>query len=938
MLGDGGLGKTRLAREAVALATAAGLPVLAGRSVPGANPVPYRAVAEGLLAAFRSTPAPRAPDLAAFDGYLVRLIPDWPGTSPARVDESPVLFGEAVLRLLRSMAGGRGCLLLLEDLHWADAETLAVVEYLSDAARDEPVLCLCTARQEGAASELLDRLERRDPLSVIRVAPLGGPDVDRMVEACLSTPTPPADVVEFLRRHSDGNPFLVEELLAGLVAMGQLAVEDGRWVSRGGLTARLPRSLHDSIRRRLTGLDRVTRRVVDAAALLGRRFDWELLPGICEVDGRAVVHALRKATGDQLIVADGSGFSFRHALTREAVLAEVLPPDRRELAARAWPAIERANPGLPGPICELAAELAEAAGERVAAALRLVESARRALASGALSSAEAAARRARELAGSDRNMAAVVDEVMVHVFVAAGKAGEALELGRRVVADPVGHHAEGAQRAEMLVAVARAAVTAGDPRSAEEMISQARSASGSDAEGGSAGPALAARIDAVAAHVALERNRLEDAEALARSAVEASGRTDQPEVACEALEVLGRLARVSRPGESNAWFEQEADLARTHGLARWHLRAQHELALTAWTRADFQPLRDTRDLAVRYGAMITVAVMDLSLADIALSAFDRDASLTAARCCVEASRRYGLATEPIAWLWLAGAYALAGDDGQMNAAIDRALTRDPDDPRILADLYGRVLVTRAVVADELDSLPALLDTSMEYVRRAPPAASIYPGRLLWATVHTVTDDDFGVGARAECTAAVERIDMPVLRAARDVYAAAALARQGDAERSQQIMRDALAAFGRTGLGTGMGYVQILVVARAALREGWGEPVVWLREAGAFFAAGGYDRAARRCRLLLAETGAPVSRRGRGDSAVPTTLRALGVTSREVDVLKLAAAGLSTKAIAEALFLSPKTVERHLSSLSDRTGVRGRRALTDVARRHGLTPA
>ena len=73
-------------------------------------------------------------------------------------------------------------------------------------------------------------------------------------------------------------------------------------------------------------------------------------------------------------------------------------------------------------------------------------------------------------------------------------------------------------------------------------------------------------------------------------------------------------------------------------------------------------MRSTRDLAARYGALVTVAVMDLSLADMALTAFDRDGCLTAARACAEASRRFGLATEPVAHLWLAGAHALAGDD------------------------------------------------------------------------------------------------------------------------------------------------------------------------------------------------------------------------------------------------------------------------------------
>jgi DNA-binding NarL/FixJ family response regulator len=85
--------------------------------------------------------------------------------------------------------------------------------------------------------------------------------------------------------------------------------------------------------------------------------------------------------------------------------------------------------------------------------------------------------------------------------------------------------------------------------------------------------------------------------------------------------------------------------------------------------------------------------------------------------------------------------------------------------------------------------------------------------------------------------------------------------------------------------------------------------------------------------MLGEAGAPVPRRGRGDSEVPPSLRALGVTSREVDVLKLVTAGSSNKQIAEELFLSPKTVERHLSSLFSRLGVTNRHDLGDRARTH-----
>ena len=925
LLGEAGAGKTRLVHEATAAAAERGAPVLAGRCVPGAHPVPYRPLTEAFLHAFRSAPLPDSADLVGLTGHLGRLVPAWRGAEA--VEESPVLLGEAVVRLLRRHGAGQGCLLVLEDLHWADPETLAVLDHLADAARDERVLCLCTSRPVGAAAETLDRLARRDPGSAIDVAPLPPADVDRMVAACLATPSPPGEVTAFVHAHAEGSPFLVEELLAGLVASGALRFADDRWVCHGDLVPAVPASLRDSVRHRLGGLDPTARRVVGAAALLGRRFDWELLPGIAEVDGRAVVDALRAAVDEQLVQADDGGFVFRHALTREAVLADVLPPERRELARRAWPAVERAHPGLPGARCEQAAELAETAGRPDVAAERLVESARRALADGALISAETAARRAGRLCPRDSAVALDADEVLVHVLAAAGKPGDAGVLGHRLAGHP---GMAPRRRADLLVTTARAALTAGETAAAEHDAAAARTALGAEADA-----AATARIDAVAAYAALDAARFDEAAALARAAVAAAEVTGQPAVACEALEVLGRVAAVQEPAAAEDWYRQEAEVASRAGLPTWHLRARHELALWAWSRGELEPLAQTRDLAARYGALRTVAVMELSLADAALAAFDRAGCLTAATACVDASRRFGLATEPVAQLWLAGAHALAGDDAAMHDAIARALARDPDDSRILGDVHGRVLATRAVVAGDLEALRDRLEIMIGHVRAAPLGVSVFPGRVWWATLHAIDDDDLGAAAREEFAESAKVVGLPSIMLDLAVVDAVILGRRGDTARATAVVARARADRQRVGLSAGIMHTQFVLAARAALRDGWGEPVVWLREAEAFFAAGGYDHAARRVRTLLAEAGAPVPRRGRGDSTVPVALRGLGVTSREVDVLKLVAAGLSNREIADRLVLSTKTVERHLANLFDRTGVRSRAALGEVARMHGI---
>ncbi len=501
-----------------------------------------------------------------------RLVPSWRDDAAGGTDESPVLLAEAVVRLADLAAQDcQGTVLLLEDLHWADVETLAVVDYLADTLRDQRVLCLCTTRPEGRVVQTLARLRRHDGVTLLDVAALPSDDVRAIVAACLGSDAVPPDLLTWMLAHSDGIPFLVEELLAGLVATGTLALDHDRWSTTGPLSPSIPIDVEQSIRRRLDALDPTTRRIIRAAALLGRRFDWELLPGVAEVDGRAAVEALRAAVEAQIIAVEGDGFLFRHALSREAVLDELLPPERRDLASRAWPAVERANPGLPGAVCELAADLAEAAGEPAAAAERLVESARRGAGGRCLRHC-GGHRRARPPPRSEPTSPSrsTPSRVAVQILEAAGKPTAALALGHPLV-DELRERGS-ADVADLLLVLARAARAAGDVEEAGRLVDDARADLDDD-------PSIAARVEAIAAYVALDQGRVADASDSARRALDAATATAQPAVACEALEVLGRVADVTEPGTSDRWYQEAADLAAAHGLAGWELRARHELAL-----------------------------------------------------------------------------------------------------------------------------------------------------------------------------------------------------------------------------------------------------------------------------------------------------------------------------------------------------------------------
>ena len=148
--GEAGVGKSRLVREGVAEARRARSSVLVGRAVQGQNTVAFRPIAEALNSYFRDVGPPDLPELEPFRPILSTLVPEWRRGDRAGVDDSVVLLAEAILRLLHAVGQRGGCLLVLEDLHWADPETLSIVEYLAENLGSEPVMCLGTLRTEAS--------------------------------------------------------------------------------------------------------------------------------------------------------------------------------------------------------------------------------------------------------------------------------------------------------------------------------------------------------------------------------------------------------------------------------------------------------------------------------------------------------------------------------------------------------------------------------------------------------------------------------------------------------------------------------------------------------------------------------------------------------------------------------------------------------------------
>ncbi|HVL85000.1 MAG TPA: LuxR C-terminal-related transcriptional regulator [Pseudonocardia sp.] len=676
----------------------------------------------------------------------------------------------------------------------------------------------------------------------------------------------------------------------------------------------------DSVRQRLDVLGEPARTVLVAGAVLGRRFDPGLLPAVTELEPQAVLAALRLGVDAQLLDQDGTGtdgFRFRHALTREALLDRVLAVERAALARRALRALEERaateGDGAAAPLvpAELAADLAAQAGEHRRAARLLVGSARRALDAGALATALAGAVRARELAEDDAVIAADADELQVEAAALAGDTDRAARVGARLLD---GLSAAPSRRAAVHVRLARAAVTAADWAGARAHVEVARRLAGAGAE-----PA-AARLDVLASTIALGNYDVDEAARYAERALSAAEDHAPADLACEALELLGRCTRLRDLDQAEAYFGRALAIAQDAGLALWRARALHELSTIDMARlGPVDRAVAARTAAEQVGALGLVAVIDLHLMVMHTEGFRLDAALVAGDRAERAARRFGLPLVAAGVTnTLASVHVLRGDLAQAKVLAARAGELAAGVPEFEAAVKAMGFGVAHLAGEDR---PRARSELAEAVALVPEHSDIGRSQLwgLYLLAH------LGIERREPpAPARVSRINAGCLALSDAVISGAGGDRDG-----------ALAAFvrGDTLLAPAPWNRQLArrLVAEHAVTDGWGAPVEWLRGAAAFFTASGNDALVRACRSLLRRAGVVV-RRGRGEHTVPAALAGLGVTSRELDVLALVADGLSNRDIGARLYLSPRTVEKHVERLLAKTGSTSRAQLAALAAR------
>jgi len=891
VVGEAGVGKSRLVREALAVARDTGIPVLTGRSVRGSDA--YRPLVEALAGALRDRPVPADEALRPYLPALASLIPDIPlgsGVPPGRV-----VLGEAVLRLITALTGASGAVLVLEDLHWADPDTLEVLTYLAHAAVSSRLLLLLTARDEDDGVRALLDLVSSCSAPLIELGRLGEAEVRGLIESCLSVP-PPDQLVDFVVASADGVPFLVEELLSGLAAAGTL---DGEGQLTGPLTPNVPRTFAATVRQRLDSLPSTARRVVEAAAVVGRRFDWRLLPNIASVSDVEVMAGLRGAVSAGLVEPEEADtFRFRHALTCDAVRAELLPPDRMSLSRAAAEAVERAM----STSTELAASLWEAGGADDRAAELYQQAGQQARQRGALQSAELLLTRAAMLAADAPSARRVIERALLDVRAARGDTERALELGNRLLAEG---------ETSVRLTLAEVAVDAGrwDLAAAQLAV---------EPDDGSP------RTAVLVARIAHDRGSPDEARAAADKALALALEAGSWPIACQALEVVGRAARLLDLPAARAAFEQAERLALDHDLAIERISALHERGtIDLLLDGSTELLEEARALAEGAGVLGVAATLDVQIA-AALSHRDPIRSLDYARTSAELAQRLRMdRLRATALFFAAAAHAHCRDTAAMERDVAQAIALAPKDLDVNAGIWGAVRAHVALLEDDRAALAACLDSAMDYLRRSATTAPA-PIRGLWALIRTLDDRD-GDTARAEVQPAAVNWENRALLGYAEAVAAGRDGQPAEASRAFAAADELM-----SGLPWWQHRLRLLVAddARSAC---WGDPAQWVKEALPAFLRRGDVALAVACRRLLRLAGEPVPRSGRGTTPVPERLQRYGVTSREMDVLALAGAGSSDADIARQLFLSPRTVETHMGSLRRKTGVADRAQLMALAK-------
>jgi DNA-binding NarL/FixJ family response regulator len=964
--GEAGVGKTRLVREVSAQAAEAGFLVLTGQCVElGAEGLPLAPLVDALRTVTRSLP-PEA--LAGVLGParlgLARLLPELAPAAGAAGHEEGTAVGlagadlqkaqllELVLRLLHRLSVTRPVLFAIEDLHWADQSTLDLTAFLVRSLREARVLLLASYRS--------DELHRRHPLRPLltgweRMRTVGHVELRRFdrdeVAAQLTAilgSTPAPDMADAIFDRSDGNAYLVEELAETL---------------RGG--ADLPGlspSLKDVLLTRVDALSPDTQRLLRTASVAGRTVSDRLLGKVAGIGEAQFFAGLREAVDNHLLLVDppGHSYSFRHALTRDAVYEDMLPGERVRLHAAYGTALAR-DPALAGEGATVPSALAYhwyAALDLPRALPAVIDAASQAMASYAPAEALRHLERALEIwpRVPDARQRTGLDEVEVSRLAAeAAYQSGALDRSRSLVAGALAGLPADFDPVRRALLLERYAMTQRDCGRSAEAVATLREALALLPENQSS-RARAVVLGALAS--ALTRSsQLEEGAHMAQRAVAAASAAGAKDVEADAnialgvttsylgpaeaglsplrsgialaieldipatavrgytnlsdvLELLGRHREAAQTASDGLKLAARAGLCRSYGFYLIGNRAEPLLRLGEWAEADEMTARALSALPEGvFGA--TVLQLRAELCVLRGHYDDAAGTLRDARQAIGATNEVQFTRS---MRYIDALIALGrGDLPAAREAVAAGLASAPLswDARYAWPLLWVGMRVEAEEAtwfrDRRQPVPADLtqrcaDLAATAGQLAVPAPPWMGFRELVAAEQARADGMAETQAWPKAVAAWQDTEEPHLLAYALLRLAEAQSQAGDREEAARAVQRAHAIADRLGAAP-------IAEQAAAL--------------------------ARRARLSLKP---PPNADGGAASGTqpppPDELTRFGLTEREREVLSLLVAGRSNPEIGQALFISTKTASVHVSNILAKLQVSGRVEAATLAHRLG----
>ncbi|MEU6573836.1 AAA family ATPase [Streptomyces sp. NPDC046805] len=967
--GEAGVGKTRLVEEFATAASRQGAVVAVGGCVEiGADGLPFAPFSTALRALRRALPDEVSDAAAGQEEELARLLPELGDAALTRAagrhdEEGTARLFELTARLLERAAADRTVVVALEDLHWSDASTRHLLSYLLRTLRTGRLVILATYRSDDIHRRhplrpLLAELDRLRTVRRVELARFNREEVGRQIAGILAAEPDPHQADEIFER-SDGNAFFVEELA--------VAAHEG---CRTGLTD----SLRDLLLVRVETLSETAQRVARIVAEGGSTVEYRLLAAVAGLAEDDLIEALRSAVNAGILTPapGGDGYRFRHSLVREAVADDLLPGERSRLNRRYAEALE-ADPTL-APADERPTRLASYwyhAGDPAKALPAVLDASVAARCRHAYSEQLRLLERAMELwDATPENVRATLRPVdytevyppcgcdpataplryldlMAEAAVAGRLCGErerALKITKRALGlleeedDPLRAAWFWTQRSHLVQNLAR-----GDGRqelaTAQELVrglppSEVH-ANVLDQVAGSLmlrapGPeAFSAAERAVEYARMLGARETEtnarltlgglmagagDAEAGLAMMTEVKERTvadGMPSVAGRAyINLPSELEALGRSGEAARLLEEGVGHTRKFGLLNSESWVWSNLADSRYSLGRWDAAVEAAEHALRRGH--NAKPQGMALMVLARIALGRGDGPEAARQLAAARSRYG-AHDPMPQQSLplaALAIGVAAAEGRLldaRAELDRALDSGmpPGTQR-----YGWHLLLAAATAEAgARTVPAAqpgraaaLERIAAAVKKLTTNAPIWLGYEQWARAELRrAEGTADVDAWSHVVTAFEQLERPYdLARVRHRLAEALLSSGGEDERARatELLRLAHAVAGHLGARPLADAVTLL---------------------------------AQRGRLSLT--------RAREHALTPADpVEALGLTSRERDVLRLVAAGRTNRQIAEALFISPKTASVHVSNILGKLGVAGRGEAAALAHRLDLFPS